>query len=592
MEARRCPSSLKQRVWFSPYLLAVALMPAFIQIDYSGCFYYGDSRLSELELIVEGENRITGFDSDQRSYDVVLPWDTTEAQVRTVSNDPEARVWVFVLIDGERTTYLDDGHGGSDIVVPLSPGSSVLQVAVAPHGRATDFYEVAIEIGIDLCAGADCDDGNDCTADICDPADGSCTNDLLPEGTLCGVDGVCDAGACRERSWGAPVLLETNDADAGSPQLEMNAQGDAVAVWEQAINPSFAGAVWANRFTSGMWGTAEVIGGSPRPGAQPRLALNPSGDAVVVWVAYGGQAVRLVGANRLTSGIWDGGQAITSNGISYPLQVAMDAQGNAIALYSNSISRDVESSRSTASGVWSSLGPVDPDGSTTFTIQLVMDAPGNALAFWPGTGGIWFSRAALAGGWSPKELLESDGPSELQVESDGEGNALLFGPQGDDLWTIQSTSGVWGSAERTEVDGLGDTVSPQFALDTQGNGVVVWLQSDGVQTNVWANWTTSGVWGTAELLETNDMGDAFAPKVAMASQGNAMVVWQQSDGVRESIWANRLTSGVWGTAQLIELDDAGDAAAPHVGIDAQGNAIAAWQQSDGIRTNIWANRYE
>ena len=247
------------------------------------------------------------------------------------------------------------------------------------------------------------------------------------------------------------------------------------------------------------------------------------------------------------------------------------------------------SASSTPAGDWSSFGGVDPDASG---IQIVMDAPGNALAFWPGTGGIWFSRATLTGGWSPKELLESDGPSGLQVESDGEGNALLFGPQGDDLWTIQSTSGVWGSAERTEVDGLGEAVSPQFALDTQGNGVVVWLQSDGVRTNVWANWTTSGVWGTAELLETNDMGDAFAPKVAMASQGNAMVVWQQSDGVRDSIWANRLTSGVWGTAQLIELDDAGDAAAPQVGIDAQGNAIAVWEQSDGVRTNIWANRYE
>ena len=142
------------------------------------------------------------------------------------------------------------------------------------------------------------------------------------------------------------------------------------------------------------------------------------------------------------------------------------------------------------------------------------------------------------------------------------------------------------------MDGLGDAVSPQFALDAQGNGVVVWLQSDGVWTNVWANWTTSGVWGTAELLETNDSGDAVAPQVAVNPQGNAMVVWQQSDGVRESIWANRLTSGVWGTAQPIELDDAGDAENPQVGIDAQGNSVAVWQQSDGVRTNIWSNRYE
>jgi len=47
----------------------------------------------------------------------------------------------------------------------------------------------------------------------------------------------------------------------------------------------------------------------------------------------------------------------------------------------------------------------------------------------------------------------------------------------------------------------------------------------------------------------------------------------------------------WGTAQKIETD-AGDAGSPQIAVDAGGNAIAVWHQSDGARDNIWANRFE
>jgi len=45
------------------------------------------------------------------------------------------------------------------------------------------------------------------------------------------------------------------------------------------------------------------------------------------------------------------------------------------------------------------------------------------------------------------------------------------------------------------------------------------------------------------------------------------------------------------TAQLIETDDAGNANAPQIAFDASSNALAVWQQSDGTRFNIWANRF-
>jgi hypothetical protein len=76
----------------------------------------------------------------------------------------------------------------------------------------------------------------------------------------------------------------------------------------------------------------------------------------------------------------------------------------------------------------------------------------------------------------------------------------------------------------------------------------------------------------------------------MNAGGNAVVVWHQYDGIRYNIWANRFTPGVgWGSALLIDSDNAGSATSPQAAIDPLGNPIVVWSQSDGARDNIWSN---
>jgi hypothetical protein len=68
-----------------------------------------------------------------------------------------------------------------------------------------------------------------------------------------------------------------------------------------------------------------------------------------------------------------------------------------------------------------------------------------------------------------------------------------------------------------------------------------------------------------------------------------LAVWVQSG----SIWSNRYTAGTgWGTAALIETDNADDARAAQIAVDANGNALAVWTQWDGTRNNIWTNRFQ
>ncbi|MCC6997925.1 MAG: choice-of-anchor D domain-containing protein [Deltaproteobacteria bacterium] len=165
-------------------------------------------------------------------------------------------------------------------------------------------------------------------------------------------------------------------------------------------------------------------------------------------------------------------------------------------------------------------------------------------------------------------------------------------PGGTVSATLAGLGMSWGTAGPIETDNAGNVTFPQVGMDGSGNAIAVWYQSDGIRTNVWANrYVPSTGWGTAILIETND-GNAGGPQVTVNSMGNAVAVWQQDDGIRLNIWANRyLVGSGWGTATMIETNDTGYAGNPQVAMDGGENAIVVWDQWDGTRSNIWTNRY-
>jgi hypothetical protein len=175
-----------------------------------------------------------------------------------------------------------------------------------------------------LCDGVDCSDGNDCTADVCDPQDGSCSNPNEPDDTVCdaaGTPGTCQGGTCVADCSPAPgisVILPTSGlptptytdvsngftisaADcAGLPKCDVtfsaprgigaNAYGDALRIdpfdslqidfFDLDGNPQDASNVSILLFTNGIEGTVEVAvdGGAPSTvTATPGLPLDLSG---------------------------------------------------------------------------------------------------------------------------------------------------------------------------------------------------------------------------------------------------------------------------------------------------------------------------
>lgn len=373
-------------------------------------------------------------------------------------------------------------------------------------------------------------------------------------GTVSGADVTNVAVVCSASAgaWGSPELIEFDDTHSTGtePQVAADTSGNAIAVWIQSDGTD--NNVWTNRYTASVgWGTPELIEGTAGNATQPQIAMNAAGNAVVVWQQDDGTHDN-IWANRYTvSSGWETATLLETN-----------------------------------------------DSSNASTPQVGMDDTGNAIVTW-GQGGIWVNQYTAGTGWGTATLIMNTvGSPRIAMSSSG--NAIVVGRSGsnNELWASHYTPGSgWSTATSIETVGGGGATFHQLAIDKDGNGMLVWESYVGVEISIWAKYYTAGVgWGTSGAIE-NDAGTAYVPQVAFDSTGNAIAVWRWyfDDGTtfpKYNIWANRYVKGTgWGTATLVEPNDNnGDAYPPQLGMDADGNAIVVWNQSDGD-SYIWANRY-
>ena len=99
-------------------------------------------------------------------------------------------------------------------------------------------------------------------------------------------------------------------------------------------------------------------------------------------------------------------------------------------------------------------------------------------------------------------------------------------------------------------------------------------------------------WQTATIVEDCESGMIGGPKVAVNDWGDAIAVWERTDGDRIVVKSSRydVETG-WELIASFEICDILDVGVPQVGIDDSGNAIVVWWQYDGTVHDIWSNRY-
>ncbi len=343
-------------------------------------------------------------------------------------------------------------------------------------------------------------------------------------------------------------------------------------------------------------------------GANPLVADASDATTKALGCADRDLAVRL--RHDFGSTKWGTAQLIETDDLGdvYSPSIASDSSGNMIAVWQqvNGTRTNIWANRYTVGSGWGIAQLIETDDlGDVYSPSIASDPSGNMIAVWSQGDGtrdnIWANRYTVGSGWGTAQLIETDNAgsaSSPQIASDPSGNMIAVWSQNDgtrsNIYANRYGVGVgWSGRELIETENLGTAWYPEIASDPSGNMIAMWYQHDGTRWNIWGNRYATGVgWGTAELIETDNAGDARYPAIAADGLGNMMAVWWQSDGTRQNTMANRYTAGVgWGTAQLIETSDSGNAENAKIASDPSGNMIAVWQQLNGIRRDMWANRF-
>jgi hypothetical protein len=373
-------------------------------------------------------------------------------------------------------------------------------------------------------------------------------------------------------------------------------------------NPLIENASWSFTTAEGTWGTHELIETNTGTAASPQVAFDSNGHAIAVWTQYDGTKHNIY-ANRFNGTAWGTAELIETGdtgNASIP-QVALDSNGHAIAVWAQYDGTNINIYANRFNGSdWGTAQLVENETGRADSPQVALDSNGNAIAVWhqrdsQGIDNIYANRFN-GSAWGTAELIETGDTGNAsipQVALDSNGNAIAVWYQSDgtknNIYANRFNGTAWGTAELIETGDDGDALVPQVALDSNGHAIAVWRQWDGTAISIYTNRFNGTDWGTAELIETGDTGNASNPQVALDSNGNAIAVWAQYDGTNVNIYANRFNGTAWGTAELIETGDAGDALVPQVAVDSNGHAIAVWRQADGQHfaspNNIYANRF-
>lgn len=446
------------------------------------------------------------------------------------------------------------------------------------------------------------------------------------------------------------ALLESDDAgDAIAPRIAMDANGNAIAVWQQWDGASGYWKIMARRSVGGVWhAIASPVNTGKGDARNPQIAMTASGDAWVVWQQHDDSvsvAISNIWVSRYEASAeqWGAPTLIKTKNASTTEtlvnadtpQVAVNASGQAVIAWRqldgpycidaatavvetcnpfNQQGQDrynvgsVVASRY-AGGVWSDPVWLEQDnlkGHDAGQPHVVMDGLGNAVVIWQQAMGatpvssIYANSYNVASSaWGLATLVENaDAGAALdpRIAQDGSGNVIAVWRQADSsgrysVWSNRYASGAWGTAAFIEQDNAGDADAPQIAMNASGDAIAVWRQFDGTRYNVWANRFTQGAWTGEALIETNDVGDANEPDVFIGTNGDAIAVWRQFDGAHWNVWSNRYAAGSWNAAALVEENDAGDAYDPHAVIDNNGSVISVWRQRGGSRWSIWQRRF-
>lgn len=368
--------------------------------------------------------------------------------------------------------------------------------------------------------------------------------------------------------------------------------------------------------------------------AEPSIARAANGDYVVVWSGKGpgdadGVYFQRFDANHIAQGGQVRANTTTANVQNQP-RVALDDTGNFVVVWTSDL-QDGD-----GRGVY--LRRFDNTGSpttgeiqvNTFTINaqdepdIAMDADGDFVVVWQSNGqdghsdGVYAQRfnasAAKVGGEFQVNTITDFKQYRAKAAMDAAGNFVV-------VWEDSKADGGQPGIFGRRYDNTGSALDateflvnssstkkqefPDVAMDAVGNFVVVW-DSQEQDTP-----TSRGVYGQLFdaagnpvgpgefLVNTTVVNEQRDVAVSMDADGDFVVVWESTNQDNPGDFLNGIyvqqfdsTGTKVGTEQLVNTTVTGDQSEPDVAMDGDGDFVVVWEGNGaGDADGVFAQQY-
>lgn len=405
--------------------------------------------------------------------------------------------------------------------------------------------------------------------------------------------------------WRPAALLEHEDnVVASSPRVAFDMTGNGLAVW------ALGNDMLMSRYTasSASWSAPVALDNGIDNVNQPHLAVDRhSGNAVAIWQQSDGVAESLYASSfDADTNSWSAPQFLEASnhaldsGANYSdASVSIVGSHAAVAWRQFDGTADSIFMARFVNGSWTVPTLLDITDQQPLSPEIAVDGNGNVIAVWRqfdaglGENRIhvrrWDNTTQALG---PVQLLSTNGDRLPRLQFDAQGNGFAIW-SGDGVFArrFDAATNQWG-AEIAIHNNVGATGSGELSVDATGNALAVWVEDDGTTYSLYSRRydVATHAWGSAALLENSNVPVSTAEKPTVSMSGNEAVVSWIQDNASQDAYAIRLHAGAWGSATLLENNNA-PVTELTSSIDASGNAAVLWVQSDGAARSIYQARY-
>ena len=424
---------------------------------------------------------------------------------------------------------------------------------------------------------------------------------------LGGGTGVAVAAEAPAPGWGPVVDLTQPARSTYAPDLALDPDGKALAVWIRGEKArSRVMAAWQR--ASGTWTVPRRVPGTGGA-VEAEIAFEGDGDLVLAWAA--GRRVKAV--RRSAGGSWGEPATLhrTPAGVRgtrpASLDLAVNARGRAVLSW-ETLDDDLDSTYARsrvqavvggAKGRWSRARTLSSAGRDAFGAEVAVSRAGRVAVVWDETAGsrgqIMTASLAAGRGWDRSRPLSRrlGHPSDPQLAALPSGELAVAWNRGGTNAGITmrrwSHGGGWSRA--VAVPGVkADAWWLDLGIDGEGAVTLAWSNQAGAVFS--ARQTSAGAWTRSRVASRGSV--FYGLEIVVSGAGDAVIGWDgKARGAHVVQAAYRSRSGAWGPAASLS-DRRGDAAGLAVAVADDGTATAVWLfgRRAGTASRVQARAYE